>query len=581
MTQSGSEQDDPLFGRRLLVAAVLSIAVLLGWQWFFPGPTAPPPAAPPPAATAPETTEAEPDTAAAAPTEPTEASASSPVPASEETRAAAVEIVAVSTDLFEASFTNEGARVLTWKLKEYTADGGRPADVVPAGARQARRLPLAFATGDDAIDAVLRDALFRVEREPLDGEPGERIRFLWADGRGLEAEKALTFRPGSYLVGVEARLTDRGRPLKAALAWGPGFQLDDHDGGGYIHYTGQAVLRRPGTTAERIKKDDLDRPLVYAADPRGGWAGIEEQYFAALFVPDGPRGEVRITSIEVPSGAAGDGKPEAEYVVSVGFPEGTGSLFVGPKRFSLLRDYGHGLDEVVWFSSNGLIYTIAKWLLLVLLWIHDRVVPNYGLAIILATLAIRIVLFPLNQFSMIRMRRTADQMKKLQPKLKAIQAKYKKSKDPQSRVKMNEETMALYKKEGVNPLGGVTGCLPLFAQFPILIGFYNVLTVAVELKGAPFFGWIRDLTLKDPYLVTPILMGVTMLLQQKMTPAAGVDPMQQRIMLLMPVVFTVMFLNLPSGLVLYWFVNNLLGIGQQWLVNRHVARVEAAAAAEA
>jgi membrane protein insertase, YidC/Oxa1 family, C-terminal domain len=127
----------------------------------------------------------------------------------------------------------------------------------------------------------------------------------------------------------------------------------------------------------------------------------------------------------------------------------------------------------------------------------------------------------------------------------------------------------------------VTGCLPLFAQFPILIGFYNVLTVAVELKGAPFFGWIRDLTLKDPYLVTPILMGVTMLLQQKMTPAAGVDPMQQRIMLLMPVVFTVMFLNLPSGLVLYWFVNNLLGIGQQWLVNRHVARVEAAAAAEA
>jgi YidC/Oxa1 family membrane protein insertase len=142
---------------------------------------------------------------------------------------------------------------------------------------------------------------------------------------------------------------------------------------------------------------------------------------------------------------------------------------------------------------------------------------------------------------------------------------------------MNEEMMALYRKEGVNPMGGMSGCLPLLIQFPILIGFYNMLTVAIELRGAPFFGWIQDLTLKDPFYVTPLLMGATMFFQQKMTTTPVGDPTQRRIMLMMPIVFTVMFLNLPSGLVLYWFVNNLLGIGQQWLVNRHVGRVEAAA----
>lgn len=576
MNPQGPQQDDPFMDRRMIAALVLSMAVLFGWQYFFPT-AAPPPAAPAPVELPASASPGE--TTAAEPSEPAPAEAAPPTSV-EAVAAASVETVRVETDLYEVVFTNQGARVTSWKLKRFAREEGTYADLVPAGARQSGLLPLELRTGDDAIDRMLREALFEVERRSLE-EGGEALAFRWSDGKGLEAEKILSFRDGSYLTGLSARVVDRGRERPVAVTWGPGLRADDHDGGGYIHYTGQAVLRRPGDTAERIKPDELEAPLLYGPDGRPGWAGLEEQYFAALLLPAGPRGPVTLSSVMVPGGPKGDEEPEPEYVVAVGMPEGSGRLFVGPKEFRLLRDYGDGLDEVVWFSDIGLIYAIAKWLFLALMWIHDRVVANYGLAIILATLALRIVLFPLNQFSMVRMRRTAQQMQKLQPKLKAIQAKYKKSKDPQAKLKMNEETMALYRKEGVNPLGGVTGCLPLLAQFPILIAFYNVLTVAVELKGAPFFGWIRDLTLKDPFFVTPILMGVTMFVQQKMTPAAGADPVQQRMMLMMPVIFTVMFLNLPSGLVLYWFVNNLLGIGQQWLVNRHVARTEAAAAREA
>ena len=576
MNPQGPEQGDPLVDRRMILALVLSVGVLIGWQWLFPPPK-PAPAAPAPVAVeepAPPASHAVEDRAGE--TAPSAETASEP--AQEPAAAASVEAVRVETDLYEIVFTNQGGRVTSWKLKRFARDGGKYADLIPAGARQTGVLPFALRSGDAVIDQALDEALFQVERVPLPEGGGETITFRWADGQGLVAEKALTVHEGSYLSDVRARIVDRGRERPVSVSWGAGLQSNDHDGGGYIHYTGQAVIQRPGATAERMKPKELDAAVQYAADGRPGWAGIEEQYFAALIVPDGPRGPVAVSSVQVPGGNDGTEKPEPEYVVSVGLPEGTGKLYVGPKEFRLLSDYGLGLDQVVWFSSNALIYAIAKWLFLALVWIHDRVISNYGLAIIMSTVALRLVLFPINQFSMVRMRRTAQQMQRLQPKLKAIQAKHKKSKDPQARLKMNEETMALYKKEGVNPLGGVTGCLPLLAQFPILIAFYNVLTVAVELKGAPFFGWIHDLTLKDPFYVTPILMGVTMFAQQKMTPAAGADPVQQRMMLMMPVIFTVMFLNLPSGLVLYWFVNNLLGIAQQSLVNRHVARTETATA---
>jgi YidC/Oxa1 family membrane protein insertase len=233
-------------------------------------------------------------------------------------------------------------------------------------------------------------------------------------------------------------------------------------------------------------------------------------------------------------------------------PDLNGQLLGVPKEYDLLHAIGGGVERTLDFGMFGFISVIF---LKALRWIYG-VVGNYGLAIILLTVVIRVLLFPLMHSSTVSMRR----MQKLQPKVKEIQARYKKKKaDPQSRAKMNQEMMALYKEEGVNPMGG---CLPMLVQLPILWALYTLFLNAIELRHAPFFGWIQDLSAKDPYYITPILMTATMWLQQRLAPQIG-DPQQQRIMRLLPFIFGFMFLQFPSGLVLYWLVNNVLTIIQQ------------------
>lgn len=571
--------DEPGLERRFIIALGLSVLILVGWGFLFPtkapAPTAESPTA---AAPAPATPSPAPQPEVPASTTPGTPAVPPPVVA-DPVAASAEERIEVRTSLFEVALTNQGGRVLAWKVKGNGETGAASVNVVPAAARASGRLPLAFDADDAGLTEALNKALFKVERSKA-GDV-DRIEFSWSDASGIAARKVLEFRPDSPLVGLQVEVVDRGRKVPVRLAWGPGLEAEDAVTGGYIHYTGQAVYRVPGALPVRHRRDKLDETVALPAASGTTWAGLEEQYFAALFLPSSP-GDVVIrradVALPVESGATEPPKPQPQLVAAVGFPDGKGQLFVGPKQFHSLRALGHGLEDVVWFSDYGLIYVCAKYLFLALSWIHQNTVANWGVAIILATILLRVVFFPLNQYSMVKMKKTGLQMQRVQPKLKAIQAKWKKSKDPSSREKMNKEVMELYQKEGVNPFGGVTGCLPMLIQFPILIAFYNMLTVAVELRGAPFFGWIADLTQRDPYYITPLLMGATMFIQQKMTPASGMDPAQQRMLLLMPIVFTVMFLNLPSGLVLYWFVNNLLGIGQQWLVNRHVAKLESAAA---
>ena len=197
---------------------------------------------------------------------------------------------------------------------------------------------------------------------------------------------------------------------------------------------------------------------------------------------------------------------------------------------------------------------------------------NHGLAIVL-TLAIRLTFLPIMFKAQIGMRRMQQKTKKIQPKMKAIRERYRKAKmDFKSRQTMNEEIMELYRKEGINPLGGLGGCLPLVLQLPFLYGFYQLLTVTIELPHAPFFGWIHDLSRPDPYYVTPLLMGASMLVQTSMSMSSIADPAQRRMMFIMSIVFMVFFFNLPSGLVIYWLFSNLFGIGQQTLVNRYADR---------
>jgi YidC/Oxa1 family membrane protein insertase len=559
--------------KRFVTALALSVLILLGWsliakRYFPPAPPPPVSAASGPEAVPPAETPASP-----APSTPSVSNpATAPVVSGEKEQD-----VRLDTDLAEIVLTNKGGRVRSWKLKQFQS-AGKAVDFVSDSARREDLLPLALVFDDRAILPGINSALFAVARsEEASGRT--RVTFHWSDGAGSEVEKSYVFHRGEPLVDLEVKTTDRGRAVTPRLSWGPGLEVEDPKHRSNTYYNGQALVY-DGVMVTRYAKRKIDTTITIPETAELQWAGMEDQYFTALVVPGGSKGAVTIAPFSQ-SALATPGKRVPEEFASaptlaISLPEGKTQLFVGPKNFGLLTSLGHGLEKAVWFSSYKLIYVCAKPVFLALRFVHDHWVANYGAAIIVLTICLRILLFPLNQFSMVKMRKTAGEMQRIQPKLKAIQAKYKKSKDPEARAKMNTETMELYKREGVNPFGGVSGCLPLFIQMPILWAFFDVLTATVELRGAPFVGWIRDLTHPDAYWITPLLMGASMFVQQRMTPTANVDPQQQRMMLFMPIIFTVMFGSLPSGLVLYYFVNNLLGIGQQWLVNRHIARLEAA-----
>jgi len=559
--------------KRFVVAFALSILILLGWSLvakrYFPPP--------PPPITANAPPEESPAPAQPAAVDANPASPAAPTTATAPVAAAAEQEIRLDTPAAEIILTNKGGRVRSWRLKQFES-AGQAVELVSIAARREDALPLSLVFDDRAILPGINAALFDVTRND---EPsvGTRLRFHWSDGAGSEVEKTFLFRDGEPLVDFEVKAVDRGRAVTPRVVWGPGLEFEAPKHRSNTYYNGQAVLY-DGLQVTRFAKRKIDAAIAIPESTKLEWAGLEDQYFTALLIPAGSRGALTVAPWSKSAlTVAGKSAPDdlaSEPVVAISIPEGKAQLFVGPKNFGLLQSLGHGLEHVVWFSSYRLIYVCAKPVFLALRFVHDHWVANYGVAIILLTVGLRILLFPLNQFSMVKMRRVAGDMQRVQPKLKAIQAKYKKSKDPESRAKMNAETMELYKRENVNPFGGVSGCLPLLIQMPILWAFFDVLTATVELRGAPFFGWIKDLTHPDAFWITPILMGGSMFVQQKMTPTANVDPQQQRMMLFMPVIFTVMFGSLPSGLVLYYFVNNLLGIGQQWLVNRHIARLEAA-----
>jgi YidC/Oxa1 family membrane protein insertase len=316
---------------------------------------------------------------------------------------------------------------------------------------------------------------------------------------------------------------------------------------------------------ERFKRKKV-RVVKEVALPPMGFAGFEDTYFLNVMRPLGTGARVRIVPLKLPpkpekvTTRAGKKKKKKKpgertvLEVLIASPGHTfqAEFFSGPKEYNLLQKVDHGIEKTLHF---GIFNPISVFFLKVLRWIYS-LVGNYGIAIILLTLLIRIVLFPFMHKSTVSMRK----MQKVQPKVKAIQERYKKHKgDPQMRAKMNQEMMELYKVEGVNPMGG---CLPMLIQLPILWALYTLFAYSITMRHAPFIWWIHDLSAKDPYYITPILMTFTMWLQQKLAPQAG-DAQQQKMFRLMPLIFGIMFLGFPSGLVLYWLTNNVLTILQQ------------------
>lgn len=521
--------------KRLLLAFVASAVIFAVWSVLFPPQRPPQPVQPQPAVerAAPAAADrAEPEALAGTPTEPSPAAAEA---------AAVEETVRLANGEMVVELTNRGAAITAFELTRYRGDEGEALDLIQTVEQPRRTLPLQLMVGGERDER-----LYVVERG--DGA----ATFRWSDGLGSSVTKTVRMPAAGY--GVDVAIYVEGDLQSSRMSVGTGLRdLGEAEQNSRLAVWGDAVVGADGKI-EVVKHRKPKQGLVVEPQ-QTAFAGFQDAYFLSVFRPQSAVAELRVEILETTSSNA-DGKPVAGNVLQVLLtPAGNvieGQLLGVPKEYDLLHEIGGGVERTLDFGFFG---PISVLFLKALRWIYGAV-GNYGLAIILLTVAIRLLLFPLMHSSTVSMRR----MQKLQPKVKELQARYKKKKgDPQARAKMNQEMMALYKEEGVNPMGG---CLPLLVQLPILWALYTLFLNAIELRHAPFFGWILDLSAKDPYYVTPILMTATMWLQQRLAPQIG-DPQQQRIMRLLPFIFGFMFLQFPSGLVLYWLTNNVLTIFQQ------------------
>jgi YidC/Oxa1 family membrane protein insertase len=530
--------------RRYLLALFLCFLVLYVYQVMLPKPASPPATSPKPQAQATQSqrVEAESPPKEAPPPAP-EASSSPPIVAETVERD-----VPFETDLVSAVFSNRGAVLKSWKLKHFQ-DSSKPHDLIPNGLPGDLPRPFSIRLENDANSRRLNSALFQV-----DVVSPSHLRFQYEDASGLKARKEFRLDSGSYLLGADVSVTVGSSAVAPVVQWGPGL------GPVTVENKSSYAQRSAGIFYANDEVTRLDSGAIAEQPTYGGpfgFAGVDDQYFlTALIRPSVTRVSYRTVSLPSPTG--GDVRVElVAYEAQLSQTPGAQRVFIGPKDFDVLRAVDQDLVRAInfgWFA----------WLVVPLLTSLKTVngfVGNYGWSIIILTILINALMFPLRHKSVVSMRK----MQEIQPEVKAIQDRYAKLKatDP-ARQKMNTEMMALYRERGVNP---ASGCIPMLLTMPVLFAFYQLLSVAIELRGAPFAGWITDLSSHDPLYVTPVLMGATMFVQQKMAPAT-LDPVQQKMMLIMPVVFTFMFLQAPSGLVLYWFVSNVWTIGQQMLTNR-------------
>lgn len=539
--------------KRVFLAILLSFGILAVYQTYVVPP-------PPPVPAAEQLASATTPTQAAAPAAETTAGATTPAPV--EPTVPARDIV-VDTDTITAVFTTEGASLKSWKLKQYFNDQKQPLELIPVELPATADRPFTLATDQPELSARLAKAPFVTSApDTLSlGASSGTLSFEYQDGAGVIARKSFHFQPDgkAYVVSVEASVDVQGVARPVTLRMGPSLGRGFSVGSRMMpSYPPAAVLLKDGDV-ERLSADNIASQPAYDGVLR--FVGVGDHYFLSAAVPvsKSVRAEFKTLVLPVPTAeAAATGVTQRSFVdYSVSTTGAFSSpFFFGPKDFELLRAVDTQLVRAIDF---GIFAWLVVPLLQALKWINGYV-GNFGWSIILLTLLLNVVMFPLRHRSMVSMRK----MQEVQPEVKALQKRYEKYKitDPE-RQKMNQEMMALYKQKGVNP---ASGCVPMLLTFPVLFAFYAMLSAAIELRGAPWIGWIQDLSQMDPLYITPVLMGATMFWQQKMTPSTA-DPVQQKIFLIMPVIFSVMFLWAPSGLVLYWLMSNIMTIGQQYLTN--------------
>jgi YidC/Oxa1 family membrane protein insertase len=542
--------------RRIFLAIILGALVMYGWQAL----VMPPP--PPSVVKTPETAAGTPSPKAipAEAPPPTPAATDQPIAVTGESTER--EII-VETAVAEVVLSNRGGRVLNWRLKGYQTPDGRRVDLVPSNLPADQPRPLSLRVDDPQITQRLNTALYEVR-----GDNGGRVdatanaatvTFEFEDATGVRARKALTFEPKTFVVALSADVRNGDMTLNPTVEWGAGLGDLGAVSSGGSYFTGnavqppQAVFHRDGDVERLRGKDIGEQPLH---DGQFRFAGVDDHYFlAALVNPGQARLEFRPVSLAVPGIEGPIQFVSGSYRLQQ--PPRNLRFYVGPKQFDLLRAVDPELVRAIDF---GMFSWMVVPLLSALKWLYGFI-GNYGSAIIVLTILLNLVLFYPRHRSVVAMRK----MQEIQPEMKAIQERYAnlKATDP-AKQKMNTEIMNLYRERGVNP---ASGCVPMLLTMPVLLAFYSLLAMSIELRGAPFVGWIRDLSAPDPYFVIPLLMGVTMFWQQRITPTAA-DPTQQKVMMIMPVMFTGMMAFSPSGVVLYWTVSQLWAIGQQYLTNR-------------
>ncbi len=555
--------------RRLLLAIVLTFVVLTAYQWLVPM------SQPAPVTQTPATQTPTPD--AATPPAQSPAQSAAPPPPASTTPEPPVAVEAIQADPAErtitvdngvvrAVFSNRGATLVAWELLTYLGPDGKPVDLVPHDVPPNQPKPFSLKLDDAAKSARLNSALFTsASSGSLNaGSAPVTIAFEYQDAAGLHARKQFSMAPNSYEVTATIQVTDGGSTVNPFVRWGPGLGdvLAIAGGGMFMPLRKSEALFSVAGDVERIQAAALATTPQYQG--AYDFAGVDTHYFMSAAVKPGAA-ELAYYPLSIPSKTA-DTAVSRDYVGydirAQATPTGQATLrfFVGPKHFETLRQTDPDLVRAIWF---GMFAFLSVPLLSALNWVNGFI-GNYGWSIIALTFIINAAMFPLRHKSNVSMRK----MQAIQPQVKAIQDRYKnlKATDP-ARQKMNTEMMELYRQKGVNP---ASGCVPMLLTFPVLLAFYSLLSEAIELRNAPFIWWIHDLAAPDPFYVTPILMGASQVLQQKMMPMTGADPVQQKMMLFMPILFTFLFITSPAGLALYWFASNVLVIGQQVLTNRMI-----------
>ena len=552
--------------RRLLLVFALTFLVIIISQPFLKKylPQAPPAS---PAQSQPQPSQAQ---AVAAPA----AATAAPLNVAGKQATAEADTV-IENEVYRITFTNRGAQVKSWVLKKYDNEQRKPLDLVHSVAAQKYGLPLGLWTYDETLRNKLNTALYVMDsKHPAGAENGREIftapteiSFEYAD-TDVAVRKTIRFNH-SYAIDVQTSVTSKGTPVTAFLVWPAGFG----DQATLASYTASQIERQSGSDVERlaIKKVSGGGTVPGPFD----WAGVTDQYFAAVFLPNDPANTALVTlrnSLDVPKNWK-DPKSETTKIDVLGAAVGTlggptsERVFVGPKSLQVLESVHvptiTGASQDLRALINfGFFHYIARPLFLWLKWTHEKIVPNWGWAIAIQTLIINLVLLPLRFSSM----RSMLKMQRIQPQMKAIQAKYAKysMRDPRKQ-EMNKELMELQRQAGVNPVGG---CVPMLIQIPFLFAYYGMLGSAIDLRHASWL-WIHDLSAPDPVYLLPVLFVASMFFSQRMTPQAGMDPAQQKMMtFMMPLMMGFISFNLASGLCLYWAEGNLIGIVQQAIMNR-------------